>query len=163
MVASWGVRARPRSWILPGQDGGGGARHLHHFEAAVDVVGGVGMVVVDVDFHFAGKRGFGELADAGGLPGVHQDEALDLLRRHVAAPGEIQEIETGANVKVPQVTLLGTREDLDGARIKLLGRHHGGHGVEVGVQVGGDHLQGAGRGGRLAVIILALIVIALVH
>ena len=87
--------------------------------------------------------------------GVHQDEALDLLRRHVAAPGEIQEIETGANIKVPQVALLGTREDLDGARVKLLGRHHGGHGVEVGVQVGGDHLQGAGRGGRLAVIMIA--------
>ena len=63
-----GRQGEPPLLDSPGQDGGGGARHLHHFQAAVDVVGGVGMVVVDVDFHFAGKRRFGELADAGGLP-----------------------------------------------------------------------------------------------
>ena len=103
---------------------------------------------------------FGEFADAGGLAGVHQDEAFDLLQGHLLHPGEIQEIEAGADEKVPQVALLGARKDQQGVGIELLGGHHGGHGVEIGVEVGGDHLQGAGRRRLVAVVRLLRVVMA---
>ncbi len=116
---------------------------------------GVGVVVVNVDVHIAAGGHFGEFADAGSLAGVHQDEAFDLLQGHLLHPGEIDEIKAGADEKVPEVALLGARKDQQRLGVELLGRHHGGHGVEIGVEVSGDHLQGAG--GRRPVPVIAVI------
>ena len=128
-----------------GENGGGGADLLHDLHAAVHIFVGIRVVVVNVDVHLAAGGHFGKFADAGGLAGVHQDEAFDLIQGHLLHPGEIHEIKAGADEKVPQVALLGARKDQERLGIELLGRHHGGHGVEIGVEVSGDHLQGAGR------------------
>jgi hypothetical protein len=112
----------------------------------VDILRRIRVVVVDMHLHLPGGRGFRELADAGALPGVHQDETFDFLRGDIFRPGDIQEIKTGAHEKIPQVPFLGAGKGQQGVGIELLGRHHGGQGVEVGVEVGGDHLQGSGRG-----------------
>ena len=135
-----------------GENGRGGADLLHDLQAAVHIFVGIRVVVVDVDVHQAGGGHFGKFADAGRLAGVHQDEAFDLIQGHLLHPGEIHEIKAGADEKVPEVALLGAGKDQERLGIELLGRHHGGHGVEIGVEVSGDHLQGAGRRRLVAVI-----------
>ena len=93
-----------------------------------------------MDFKAGVLQTFLKIADPGRLPGINHNEAGDLVQGdHFLALKIIGVVRL--DQKFPDILFLGTREGKNGIRIEFFYRNHGGHGVEIGIQVGGNNVH----------------------
>jgi hypothetical protein len=108
------------------------------FHRTVQIAGGVGMVVVQVDVQAGVVQALAEIADAGGLAGVHHDEPSDLLLGDVFQPLEGVVVLHRLGEEVPEVFFLRAGKGEHRLGVELVRGDHGGQPVEIGVYMGGD-------------------------
>ena len=100
------------------------------------------MVVVDVDEKIGPVQHLGEAADAVPGLGVDEDEARDGREVDILEPrGQDSPCGGRPQKEVAKRPLLRSGEDDPGVRVELLGPHHPGQGIEVGVRMGCDDFQ----------------------
>ena len=122
------------------QDGGGRPDLAQDLQTARDILGVDRMVVVDVDLQPRPPQDLFEGADPRPPLHVHQDETRDRLQRESPEPLH-PERKLRLAQELPDVPLLGSREQQTGLGIELRRRRHGGQSVEVGVNVRADEFH----------------------
>jgi len=130
------------------EDRRGRADAPDHLEVALDIGVLVGVVVVDVDRYARAPDQFPEDPDAGSGADVDQDQAGHLGEIDLAGLPHRQVVEGGLDEEPLDRLLLRPGQDADRLGVELARREHRRDGIEVGVQVGCDDIQGgATRGG----------------
>ena len=79
------------------------------------------MMVIDMNLHILMVCQPGKFSDAALLPGIYQDEPLDVTQIDLFCLGKIKEIGYGIDEEISEIFFLGTREHERGARVKLAG------------------------------------------
>ena len=64
------------------------------------------MVIIDMDFNILIVRQPGEFPDAAFLPGIYQDESLDMIQINLSYLGEVEEVGYGINEEIAEVFFL---------------------------------------------------------
>ena len=124
---------------LVDQDGHRRPGRRARLQLPADVAVARRVVVVDVDLHPGAADQAGEPADPAGLAGVHEHQPLHALQLDGLDLGHVEQVDQRADEEGPQVLLLGAGEDHACIGVELLGGQERGEGVEIRVDVGGDH------------------------
>ena len=74
-----------------------------------------------------------------GLSGIDEDESFDFGNIDLFDVRDIQKIDHGLDEEISQIFFLGTWKDNQGVRVELLGGQHGGQGIKISIDVGGDN------------------------
>ena len=118
-----------------------GADLLDHFDLSAYVAFRWGMMVIEVDRDAGTAKSAFELSQAAGIAVINDDQPGDLLHIDVPESFGLDGVSGRFDKEVPHALFLGAGEDQLGAGVKLLRRHHGGQGVEIGIRMTGNDLH----------------------
>ena len=105
----------------------------------MDVIGRVGVMIVDMDFNSLFFSYLRKRTDPAFLPGIHQDKPLDVVEGNLFQFGKIEKIRCGVNEEIPEIFFMGPRENKGRFRVQLACCKHGGKGIKIGVDMGCYH------------------------
>ncbi len=74
-----------------------------------------------------------------GLLGIDEDETFDFGNIDLLDTRDIQKIDHRLDEEISQIFFLGAWKDNQGVWVEFLGGQHGGKGIEISIDVGGDN------------------------